>query len=580
MVSNRELASLFDELAALVKVADGSPQSFRARAYESAARTLEALEQSAEDLSAAELAKLKGIGKSSAAKIREVVDTGSMTSLARLREEYPPAFLELVRVPGLGPKTALLVRERLGVEDVEGLRRAIAAEQLRELPGLGAKSEEKLARALARLDTAGKEHRTPILDAMAMARRVVDELEQLEQVEEIQYCGSLRRFRETVADIDILVATTDPGPVVERFTGLAFVTEVLGSGATKTSVITQRGLQVDMRIVEPEQWGAATLYFTGSKEHNIHLRQLAIDRGWILNEYALAEQDGGAVVASRTEEEIYAALGLPWIPPPVREDTGEIEAGLAGELPPFVEWADLRGDLHVHTSMSGDGDDPLEAMLDAAVERGLDYVAITDHAEDLAINGVDRQEMLAQRKLIAGLADAYPSLRILHGAELNIGRDGSLDYDHDFLMGYDWCVASVHSLFDDDREAQTVRVITAMQHPAVNAIGHLYGRRIGKRPGIDLHDDAIIEAAALTGTAIEINSHLDRLDAPAPFLRKAMANPDVMFVICTDSHRTSEMWQSQWGVLHAQRGWVTAERVANTWPTDRFLEWVAAKRNR
>jgi len=578
MVSNRELAALFDELASLLKIADGNPQSFKARAYETAARTLDTLELPAAEMLASDLTKLKGIGKSSAAKVREVVETGTMERLVALRAQFPPAFLDLVRVPGLGPKTALMIRERLGIGDVEGLAAAIADEQLRELPGLGAKTEEKLAKALTRLGTAGKDRRTPILDAMAMARRIIDELAPMGQVERIEYCGSLRRFRETVADVDILVATTDPAPVAERLSTLAFVTEVIGSGPTKTSVITQRGLQVDLRLVEPGQWGAATLYFTGSKAHNIRLRQLAIERGWTLNEYALAEQDGGAAVAAETEEGIYRALDLPWIPPTVREDTGEIEAGLANQLPEFVTWDDLRGDLHVHTSMSGDGDHSLWEMLGAAVERGLEYVAITDHAEDLSINGVDQAAMLEQRAVIEGLAAEYPSLTILHGAELNIGRDGGVDYNPDFLSTFDWGVASVHSLFDLDVEQQTVRVIAAMRNPAVNVIGHLFGRRIGKRPGIELVDDAVIEAAALTGTAIEINSHLDRLDAPTEFLRKAMANPDVLFVISTDSHRTSELWQSRWGALHAQRGWVTRDRVANTWPLGRFVEWAASQR--
>ncbi len=578
MVSNRELAALFDELASLLKVADGNAQSFKARAYETAARTLDTLEPPASEMPVTELIKLKGIGKSSASKIKEIVETGTMDRLIKLREEFPPTFLDLVRVPGLGPKTALMIRERLDIEDIDGLRDAIVNEKLRELPGLGAKTEEKLAKALDRLGTSGKDRRTPILDAMAMASRIIDELKPMAEVERIQYCGSLRRFRDTVADVDILVAAADPAPVTERFSTLAFVTEVIGSGSTKTSVITQGGLQVDLRVVEPAQWGAAILYFTGSKAHNIRLRRLAIQRGWLLNEYALAESEGGAVVASETEEEIYDALDLPWIPPAVREDTGEIEFGLDRSLPAFVRWEDLRGDLHVHTSMSGDGDHSLTEMLDAAVRRGLEYLALTDHAEDLAMNGVDQDAMLEQRGIIGSMAANYPTLTILHGAELNIGKDGGVDYDPEFLSTFDWGVASVHSLFDLDIEAQTTRVITAMQNPAVNVIGHLFGRRIGKRPGIELIDEAVIEAAALTGTAIEINSHLDRLDAPSEFLRKAMSNPDVMFVISTDSHRTGELWQSRFGVTHAQRGWVTADRVANTWPVDRFVEWAANQR--
>ena len=283
------------------------------------------------------------------------------------------------------------------------------------------------------------------------------------------------------------------------------------------------------------------------------------------------------MVASETEEDIYEALGLPWIPPPMREDSGEIEAALAGTLPdvPFVE--DIRGDLHVHSSLSGDADDTLEDMVAVAAQRGLSYVAITDHGEDLAINGATREEMLEERERIRELQNDYPDLVLLHGCELNIGPDGSLDYDLDFLLGFDYCVASVHSHFDLDETQQTVRILTAMQNPAVNAIGHLQGRRIGKRPGIELDIDAVFEGAELTGTAIEINSHLDRLDATPEVLRQALDRP-VTFVIDTDSHRVHELAQIRWGVLSAQRGWVSKEKVAKTWETDRFLQWVAEKR--
>ena len=327
-----------------------------------------------------------------------------------------------------------------------------------------------------------------------------------------------------------------------------------------------------------DQWGAATLYFTGSKDHNIRLRQLAIEKGWSLNEYALSVADTEEVVASKTEEEIYTALGLPYILPTLREDRGEIEAGLSDDMPDVVMDGDLRGDLHVHTDMSGDGDHSLEAMLDTAYEMGLKYIAITDHAENLTINGVSKTEMLAQRDQIVQLRANYPKMKILHGTELNIAADGSLDYDFDFLMGYDWCVASVHSHFDLDQEQQTVRLIEAMKHPAVNAIGHLIGRRVGKRPGIEIDVDAVLSAAELTGTAIEINSHLDRLDAPVEVLWQARER-DVTFVISTDSHRTTELAQSRWGIRQAQRGWVDKSKIANTWTQKRFLKWAAESRS-
>ena len=370
MASNLELAGLFAEMAKLTKIADGSTQSFRARAYESAAKTLEGLPYPAEEMSQTELLELKGIGKASASRIAEFIDTGAVEKLEELRATFPPDFLELVRIPGLGPKTAIQLREELDVQSVADLKAALENEALRDLPGLGKKTEENLVKAVERMGLTGKDRRTPILDAMAEARRLIAELEAVPGVEAVQYCGSLRRFRDTVADLDILVATDDGSAVIERLVGLASIRETIGSGATKTSVLTQSGLQIDVRIVRMDQWGAATLYFTGSKEHNIALRQLAIGKGWLLNEYALADAASGEIVASETEDEIYEALSMEYVLPTLREDRGEIEAGLEGNLPNVVRDGDLRGDLHVHTDMSGDGDHSLESMLDAAADHG------------------------------------------------------------------------------------------------------------------------------------------------------------------------------------------------------------------
>ena len=574
MVTNLELAALFGELAALTRIADGSALSFRARAYEAAAKTLEGLPTGAAALSETELRKLPGIGKATAAKVREYADSGRIAKLEQLREEYPPEFRALVDVPGLGPKRAVLLRDALGVGSTADLAAALEAEAVRELPGFGERTEANLRRAVRRLGLSGKERRTPILVAMREAEWLLAEVRAIPGVEAAAYCGSLRRFRDTVADLDILVGTDDSAAVTERLVSLGWIRRVIVSGETKTSVVSQSGLQVDVRMVSMPQWGAAILYFTGSQAHNIRLRRLAIRRGWVLNEYALADANTGEVIAAEAEEEIYAALGLPWIPPTIREDRGEIEAAQGGGLPDLVSDGDLRGDLHVHTDLSGDGDHSLEAMLDAAAGMGLEYIAITDHAENLVINGASRGEMLAQRRRIAALQENYPGMRVLHGVELNIGPDGSLDYDRDFLMGYDWCVASVHSHFDLTVAEQTVRLVEAVRHPAVNAVGHLIGRRIGRRPGIEVDVEAVLTAAGLTGTAIEINSHLDRLDAPVEVLWQARPRDDVRFVISTDAHRTGELAQSKWGIRQARRGWVDKDKVANTWPPDRFLAWV------
>ena len=579
MSRNREVARVLSELALLTELDEGSPQAFRVRAYDNAARAVDGLGADVESMSVSELVATKGIGKSTAQKIAEYLETGQIAKLETMRERFPPDYVELTRIPGLGPKRVAMLHEELGIGSVADLRAAIDQQTLRDLAGFGPKSEEKLIQAIERLGLSGKERRTPIELALPIAREVVVALAAVEGVEDVEYAGSLRRFRETIGDVDILVAAADHNAVMARFLELPIVDQVLGKGDTKSSVVTHGGMQIDLRVVEPDQYGAALLYFTGSKAHNIRLRQLALDREWTLNEYALSELETEKVVVSETERGIYDALGLAFIEPPLREDTGEIEAARDGTLPDLVHLQDIKGDLHVHTNLSGDGHETLEDMLDAVVARGLAYVAITDHGEDLHINGASREQLLTQRHSMTELADRYAPLRILHGCELNIGRDGDLDYDQEFLLGFDWCVASVHSLFDLDRETQTRRVITALRNPAVNAIGHLTGRQIGSRPGIDLDVDAVIEAAVETGTALEVNCHLRRLDV-APEVARRAAAAGAHLVISTDAHRIVELDQMQWGVLNAQRGWVDKSLVVNTWPADRFLEWAASQRDR
>jgi DNA polymerase (family 10) len=412
---------------------------------------------------------------------------------------------------------------------------------------------------------------------MPIAQELVAALEALPAVARAQYCGSLRRLRETVADVDIVVASGEPASVREAFVKMKMVREVIGSGDTKTSVLTSTGLQVDLRIVEPVQFGAACQYFTGGKAHNIKLRQRALARGWLLNEYGLSDAQTGAVIARESEESIYRALGLPLIAPPMREDRGEIEQAEKGELPLPVRLEDVRGDLHVHTELSGDGKSPLEAVVESAALRGYEYLAITDHAENLAMSGVSRDELTAQRAQIDALRGRYPGLTLLHGSELNIDRDGGVDYDEGFRRTLDWCVAGIHSHFDLDRARQTRRILATMEDRTVHAIAHLTGRRIGSRPGIDLDVDAVLQKAALTGTAIEINASLPRLDASSEVLFRARGL-DVTFVISTDTHHTRELARMEWGVLQATRGWVEPSRIANLWPRERFLGWLSARR--
>jgi len=578
VLSNSEIASHLYELARLSALADGSNNAFRVRAYEDAARSIDGATEPVAEMSESALTGLKGVGKSTASKIRELVEGGSIAKLEELRKEFPPDFVELTRVPGVGPKTAVQLRDALGVSSVEDLKAAIAAESIRELPGFGARTEENLARSIERLGIGGKERRPPIIEAMRTALEVCQALMTVDGVQRAEPMGSLRRFRETIGDVDVLVVSTgDHQAVADRFVELPVVNEVVDYGARKSAVLSASGMRIDLRVVEPDQWGSAAIYFTGSKAHNIHLRQMALDRGWTLSEYALAEIDTEKVIASKTEEEVYAALGLAWVPPELREDSGDIEAARDGTLPALAEVKHLRGDLHVHTSLSGDGRDRLEDMVQAAADRKYLYLGITDHAEDLAINGASRRQMLAQRTKIEALQGQYPEMRLLHGAELNIGRDGSVDYDADFLSGFGWGVASVHSLFDLDRAKQTERIVTAMRDPAVNAIGHLTGRRIGKRPGIELDVDAVLDAAEETGCAIEINCHLDRLDAPAEVLLRAR-DRDVLFVIGTDAHDVGELRNAVWGIHQSHRGWVERSKIVNTWTQAKFLKWVGEKR--
>jgi len=578
MAGNDSLAALFRELVQLTVLDEGSPNSFRARAYENALEAITSHRGELGALSERELKAIGGIGESTAKKIREFYDKGTIAKLESLRFKYPPAFVELSRIPGVGPKTLARLRSELGVSNLEELKAALAGQRVRELRGLGAKAEEKLQHAIERMAASGPEERRPISVALPIADEFVAALQALPEVERARYCGSLRRLRETVADVDIVAASSEPAAVRDAFVKMPTVREVIGSGDTKTSVLTTTGLQVDLRVVDPKQFGAACQYFTGSKTHNIKLRQRALERGLLLNEYGLSRVDTGEVIASDSEEAIYRALDLPLIPAPMREDRGEIEAAEQGVLPAAVRLADVRGDLHVHTTLSGDGRSTLEEIVASAAERGYEYLALTDHAENLAMSGVSREALARQRKEIDALRGRFPGLTLLHGSELNIGRDGSVDYDPEFRRTLEWRVAGVHSHFDLGREEQTRRILAAMEDPTVDAIAHLSGRRIGRRAGIDLDVEAVLAKAAATNTAIEINASLGRLDASSEVLLRARGM-DVTFVLSTDTHHTRELARMEWGVRHATRGWVDPSRIANFWPRERFLGWLQARQS-
>jgi DNA polymerase (family 10) len=563
------------ELTKLTALDEGSPQAFKVRAYENAIAGIEGHHGELSGLTKAELTEIKGVGNSTADKILELEATGKVAKLETLRDEYPPAFVALTKIPGLGPKTLKMLRSRLGIEDIESLQEAVDAEQLRELPGLGEKSEQKIAKAIDRLGLHGKDRRTPLVEVLGFANSLAQRIAEIEGVVEAVPCGSIRRFSETVGDVDIVVATTDPGLVGNVVLDYPEVSEVVGAGETKISFLTREGLQVDIRTVRPDQLGSALLYFTGSKAHNIALRQKAIDRGWLLSEYGLFEDE--ELLASETEGEIYEALGMQAVPPMLREGSGEVEAASNEGLPNLIERSDIKGDLHYHSDRSGDGRSSLEEMVEAAIGAGWEYVAFTDHGEDLAINGSSRDQMLAHRDQIRDLDSSYPEIRLLFGCELNIGPDGDLDYDSDFRLEFDYCVASIHSYFDMSLDQQTTRILTALQDPAVNAIGHLTGRYVGRRPGVELDIGVVLEALALTGVALEINGALDRLDATSEVARRAMS-VGVDVVIDTDSHHTRDLVRMDYGVRYARRGWVTSDRVLNARTVDQLLTRVAARR--
>ncbi len=564
------------ELAELTTLDEGSPQSFRVRAYESAAQAIASQANDLGKLTIQDLLKIAGIGKSTAAKIQELIEHGKVEKLEALRQKHPASVVALLRLQGLGPKAVNKLRAELGVSSLDDLKKALAENRVSSMKGFGAKSQEKIAVSLARLEEQGSLDRTPISVALPLAERIAARMREIPGVTHASYCGSLRRFLETVGDIDIVVAA-DPGcapSVMEALVSMPVASRVLVRGESKTSIVTRRGTQVDLRVVAHNQLGAAQLYFTGSKGHNIKLRQRALTRGLTLNEYALSVIDGGKVVARETEEEIYRALGLPFIPPVLREDAGEIEAAEKGTLPKPL--GAVLGDFHVHTSVSGDGQSSLDEVVAAAKALGYRALAITDHAEG-TLSGVAREALVAQREQIVAMKrELGDSMRLLHGVELNIDPHGALDYDADFRKGFDFCIASVHDHFDLDRAAQTKRVVTAMHDPSVRMIGHLSARMIGARPPIDLDLDSVVRAAEETGTALEVNGGLPRLDMSVEALRRARSSKAI-FVLTSDAHHVDELSRVRFATLNAERAWLTPDQVANTWEPSRFLAWTESK---
>jgi DNA polymerase (family X) len=565
---NEAVAGLLREYAELLAITGGDP--FRARNYEKAAKAVAGHPADVTTMAESALTSIPGVGKSIAAKITEFKRTGTIKAVEEQRAKVPPGVRELTRVPGLGPKRAMQLSRELGIATVSDLEAAVSEGKLRNIAGFGPKSEERIQRGLAVMTT----DRVLLNVALGTATDIVGALR--DSTERVEYAGSLRRWRETIGDVDILATAGDDAHAERIMTAFREMSdEIVVSGPTKTSIRASTGaatgagtgLQVDLRVVRPECYGAALQYFTGSQAHNVAVRQVAIRAGLKLSEYGLFR--GDELIASATEEDVYAALGMDWVPPPMREDTGEVEAGIKGQIPALVQEKDIRGDLHTHTNLT-DGVASLEEMIRQAEPKGYAYYAVTDHAPNLIMQRMTDEKMLAQRARLAALTS---SMVLLHGTELNIAPDGSVDWDEDFLSGFDMCVASVHSHFDQDRRAMTKRFIVACENPRVNIIGHPLTRKIGRRPPVDVDLGELFRACARTGTALEVNASPARLDLPGDYIRQAR-DAGVKFAIDTDAHSFGDLENMKYGVGTAQRGWLTSDDVINTWPLDKLREFL------
>ncbi len=558
--ANEAIEQALLEFADLLSILSEDP--FKPRAYEKAARAVGGYPEDLTGKDLKEILEVPGVGKSIGDKIHEFLTSGTITELEALRAQIPGGVRDLMTVPGLGPKKAFALHGELGIGSVDDLAIAIGEGRVAGLKGFGPKTQENILRGITQIASAAG--RVTLGVAMDAAKDVIARLRDLPGVGKIAYAGSLRRMCETIGDVDILVASRHAAPIMDGFVTHPAVTRVLGHGDTKSSVLVEHGLQVDLRVIPAQVWGAAMIYFTGSKAHNVRIREMAVRVGLKLNEYGLFDAKTGELLAAKTEEAVYAKLGLPFIEPTLREDRGEVEAALAGALPDLIQERDIRGDLHTHTDLT-DGVASLEEMLDAAAARGYAYLAVTDHAPDLAMQRMTTEKILDQRERLRALQPRHPAMKLLHGAELNIGPEGELDWPDEFLAGFDLTVASVHSHFTQSREEMTRRVLRAIENPHVHIIGHLTTRKVGGRPPVDLDLEAVFEAAGRTGTALEVNAHPDRLDLKDEHILWAKRH-GVRFAIDTDAHATTHLDLMRFGVATAQRGWLTKADVINAWP--------------
>jgi len=566
-IHNSDIAAIFDHIADLLDIKGDN--NFRVRAYRDAARSVGEQTGSVAGMldKGEDLTELPGIGRELAAKIREIVETGSLAFLQKLEKEIPGSLGELLAISGLGPRKVQVLYEKLGITSLAELEEAIKAEKLRQLPGFGQKTEKNIKEELQRLTGSSQRFKLAVADQIALP--LLEYLRKSKGVREVEIAGSFRRRKETVGDLDILVTHQKGSEVMERFVSFEDVERVVSQGRTRSTVLLKSGLQVDMRAVAQVSYGAALHYFTGSKAHNIAVRRMAVKKGLKINEYGVFK--GDERIAGRTEKEVYDQVGLPYIEPELREDRGEIESAGKGKLPKLLGVDDLRGDLHAHTQRT-DGHASLEEMAEAAKELGYEYLAITEHSKKVTVaHGLHADELRKHLKAIERLNDKLDGIVLLKGIEVDILDDGSLDLDDEVLAELDLTVCSVHSKFNLSRDKQTERIIRAMDNPHFRILGHPSGRLINERPPYEVDMERVIRAAADRGRFLECNAHPDRLDLTDTWLKLAK-DLGVKVAISTDAHSTEGLNYMRFGVWQARRGWLEADDVLNTRSLSQLLQ--------
>jgi DNA polymerase (family 10) len=552
---NADIADQFDLLADFLEL-EGSDQ-FRPLAYRRAAQKMRETGGSIAQLAVEGRAKeLSGIGKTIEEKIVEIVEKGQIDALAKRVERIPPGVVDFMHLPGLGPKTARRIWQELGISTTEGLKEAAEAEQLRTLTGLGPKTEENVLRALAR--PTAKIERVPLLgQALPAVRAVVDVLREHPASDKVSEAGSARRLKEQVRDLDIIATAKDPAALTQYLTELAWVDEVAARGTTKAVVVSNEGLRFDLRVVPPDSYGNLLQHFTGSKAHNVALREDAVRRKLSVSEYGVQNTESGEVFTDRDEASLYERLGYAWIPPELRENMGELEAARDGSLPELVELSQIRGDLHSHSTWSSDGKNTIEEMALEAKRLGRSYLAVTDHSHYLREGRLE-----AQNRELDAVQERLGRFRLVRGIEVNIRPNGEVDVDAETLAGREWVMASVHSAFDRDL---TERVLAAMDNPRVHCIGHLTGRKLNRRGPADIDLERVVERALDTGTFLEINAQPDRLDLRDAHARLA-GDAGVKVVISSDAHEVPALSNLEFGVAQARRAWLGPDQILNTRP--------------